>query len=316
MEYNQFVDDVKNCIRVKVDEEYEVKVNRIKKNNSVVLDGIVLFKEGDTISPNIYLNSYYSRYMDGESVDTIADDIINMYQESKRSQAPEYEQFEFSFEQVKDKIIYRLINYNKNTKLLEEVPFVRFLDLAITFHCLVKQDEDGIGTIRITNEHAECFGVTVKELMQLAIKNTTRLFPIKISSMEEVIYELMKRDFYELCPIGDCEGDEMFRQMMSQMLPDESAPKMYILSNETGINGATAMLYRDGIKEFANRLDSDLYILPSSIHEVILVPYDETLRKEELRNMVCEVNSSQVPIDEVLSDKVYIYHRKNNRVEI
>lgn len=320
MEYNQFVDDVQNCIRVKVEDGYEVKVNRIKKNNSVILDGIVLFREGDTISPNIYLNNYYSRYMEGESVDTIAQDIINTYKESKRRQAPEYEQFEFKFEfkfeNIKDRIVYRLVNYSKNTKLLEEVPSVRFLDLAITFHCLVKQDEEGIGTIRITNEHLENFGLSVKELMQLAVKNTSRLFPLKISTMEDVIYSLFKKELCGMAVSSEEENEEMFRKLFAQILPEDGGPKMYILSNEAGINGATAMLYRDGLKEFANRLDCDFYILPSSIHEVILVPYDESLSREELKNMVSEVNGSQVPVDEILSDKVYIYRRKNNRVEI
>lgn len=312
MEYNQFVDDVKNCLRVKVEEEYEVKVNRVKKNNSVVLDGIVFFREGDSISPNIYLNSYYSRYMDGESMEVIANDILAVYEKSRKSVNEEYEGFDYSFESMKDKVIYRLINYNKNAGLLEEVPHIRFLDLAITFHCLVRQDVDGIGTIRITNEHLVEWDLTVKELMKLAEANTRRRFPIKISTMEQVIAELMKKDLAMMCP--DEEYKEMMDAMMAEMLSQTSSPRMYIVSNEAGINGATAILYKDAIREFAEKMETDFFILPSSIHEVILVPYDESLSRKELKDMVMEVNSSQVAIEEVLSDKVYVYHRENNRI--
>ncbi len=314
MEYNQFVDDVKECLRIKVDDQYEVKVNRVKKNNSVVLDGIVFFKEGDNVSPNIYLNSYYSRYMDGESMDTIANDILSVYENSRRRVSEEYKTLDYTFDGMKDHIVYRLVNYNKNKELLEEVPHVRFLDLAITFHCLVKQDEEGIGTIRVTNAHLVEWDCTVKELMQVATNNTKRLFPVRISTMEQVITDLLRKDFSIMYPEGGC--DDAVEEMIAEMVGGMKCKSMYIVSNELGINGATSILYQDVLYDLAAKLETDFYLLPSSIHEVILVPYEEDISRAELRSMVKEVNATQVAVDEVLSDKVYLYRRDKNRIEM
>ena len=341
MEYQQFVDDVRDCISVKIEKDYEVRVNRVMKNNSVELDGIVFFKSGDTISPNIYLNQYYVRYQEGEDLETIVEDIIDTYQNSMKEQAKEYGDLTFSFEQFKDNIIYRVVNYNRNKALLESVPHVRFLDLAITFHCLVKQDNSGIGTIRLTNEHKEMWDLTVKQLMQLASENTERLFPLRINTMEEVLTELFKKewessdkedvekvvretdkddelslDFIEESALEEEYTEEMLDAMLADLMQQQNTPKMYILSNSVGINGATAMIYREAIRNFADKLDSDFYILPSSIHEVILVPYEDGIRREELKDMVNEVNCTQVPVEEVLSDRVYIYRRNTNMIEI
>ncbi len=338
MEYQQFVDDVKDCIRFKVDSGYEVKVNKVLKNNSVEMDGIVFFKSGGTISPNIYLNQYYVRYQKGEPLEEIADDIIDTYENSMREQADEYGTLTFSFEKLKNSIIYRVVNYSRNKVLLENVPHIRFLDLAITFHCLVKQDDSGIGTIRLTNEHKEMWNLSMKDLMQIATTNTERLFPIRITTMEQVLSELFRK---ELEPVKDMEQElpftevededwlekmndsqeneyteEMLDAMLNDMLKNQQAPTMYILTNSAGINGATAMIYKDAIRNFANELKTDFYILPSSIHEVILVPYEERISKEELKDMVGEVNCTQVALEEVLSDRVYIYRRETNMIEL
>ena len=341
MEYQQFVDDVRDCISVKIEKDYEVRVNRVMKNNSVELDGIVFFKSGDTISPNIYLNQYYVRYQKGEALEAIAEDIIDTYENSMKEQAQEYGDLTFTFEQFKDKIIYRVVNYNRNKALLENVPHIRFLDLAITFHCLVKQDNSGIGTIRLTNEHKQMWNLTVKQLMQLSSDNTERLFPIKISTMEEVLTELfrkewetanqddveqlvseldsneeMKQEVLEESELAEEYSEEMLEAMLNDLKKQQTSPRMYILSNSVGINGATAMIYKDAIRSFAEKLDSDFYILPSSIHEVILVPYEDCISREELKDMVNEVNCTQVPVEEVLSDRVYIYRKDTNMIEI
>lgn len=316
MEYRQFVDDVSDCIRFKVERGYDIKVNRIMKNNSIELDGIVFFKEGDMISPNIYLNSYYERYQSGESMESIAEDIIEVYETSMRTQSEEYCHFNFSFDEMKDTIVYRLVNYQKNRKLLQEVPHVRFLDLAITFHCLVKRDGQGIGTIRLTNEHTSEWKVKIKDLMKLAITNTTRLFPAKLSTMEEVIADILQKDFSEMYETAKEENEAMLQAMLSNLLQEQRDPQMYILSNDIGINGATSIIYKDVIKEFSEEKDCDFYILPSSIHEVILVPYEEELEVQELRGMVMDVNGSQVPEEEILSNRVYIYRRGTNSIEV
>lgn len=327
MEYNQFLNSITECIQWKVDGEYEVKRNHIMKNNSIELDGIVFFKEGDNISPNIYLNHYYSRYQNGESVDAIANEIIHLYHKGMEAKEVSDYQFEFTFESMKPVIVFRLVNYKQNKQFLTGVPHIRFLDLAITFQCLVKHDGDGIGTVRITNDHLVEWNVTVKELMQLASKNTKRLFPPKIRTMREVMVDILKNDFNKVSGNDEeavdhlsCNQDEEMEDLIAQLLGDkervDSQVPMYVLSNESGINGASAMLYNNELKQFAMELDQDFYILPSSIHEVILVPFSKEIQREQLMDMVKDVNMTQVPKEDILSNKVYLYHRETNVIEI
>ena len=327
MEYNQFLDDVKKCIEWKVDDDYDVKINRIMKNNSVELDGVVFFKNGDNISPNIYLNPYYDRYQNGESVEVIANEIIKIYYSAMHEQGTESYNIQFSFADMNSFIIYRLVNYSKNKKLLEGVPHIRFLDLAITFHCLVKHDEDGIGTVRITQEHMQGWKTSVRELMRLASVNTPKHFPIRIRNMDEVIREILKKDIFEMFDrydvrfgedkdIEDIEqsANDSLSRMLAESKSEQEMP-MYIMTNANGINGASVLLYQDAMKNFAIEKNCDFYVLPSSIHEIILVPYQERLDRDTLTNMVLDVNRTQVPVEEILSNKVYLYKRDTNSFE-
>lgn len=331
MEYSQFLNEVETCIKHRYGEEYQVEINRVMKNNSVAYDGLVIFKEGNYVSPNIYLNQYYPSYQEGASLEQIVDEIMKIYSESEVEKAAIQSQFEFefSYEALKDHIFFRLINYGRNKKLLEEVPHIRFLDLAITFHCLMKQDETGIGTIRLMNEHLEAWGVTVKELMRLASENTKRLFPPRIRSMQDVLKDIFAEEYLYQQLQAEEEGEllgssqqceQEAREHLEQMDQEKSMEvdpmPMYIMSNKTGINGATVMIYKNEIKNFAYQLDTDFFILPSSIHEVILVPYGMGTDIKALQKMVMEVNASEVPEEEVLSDHVYIYHRDTNTIEL
>lgn len=304
---------------------YDVDIYHVIKNNSLELDSLTIRNKNSRISPNIYMNDYYEKYKYGESVENIASEILQVYEDSNEEDGFN---INFTFDEMKSKIVYRIINYGKNRKLLKDLPHVRLLDLAIVFHCLVKNDINGIGTIRITNEYMKEWDTDVEELMNLAGDNTQRFFPADIKPMSEVIESIIRRDIDKY--IGDFNPDEWseftgddidlnredaMMDFLKEIDEMEQIP-MYILSNSNGINGASTILYTNVLKEFAISQDSDFYILPSSIHEVILVPYIKDLSIESLKEMVLNVNETQVPEEEVLSNQVYIYRRSTNTIEI
>jgi hypothetical protein len=273
-----------------------------------------MLKEGKNFAPNIYLMPYYESYLKGTSVQEITDRLCEIYEQCRVPVIKE--DFTYSFEEMKPFIVYRLVSYEKNQKLLCKMPHIKYLDLAITFHCLVRDDEDGIGTIRITNEHLKMWNTTLSELNSLSKKNTARLFPPSIRSMDEVLKGLLRA---EMENEEDCEEEKDFEENLydNGTYSCSAAPiqnKMYILSNIKGINGASCMLYEDVLRKFADSIRSDFYILPSSIHEIILVPYQENMKKETLEEMVKDVNRTQVAQDEILSDRVYYYSREHNAI--
>lgn len=194
------------------------------------------------------------------------------------------------FENVRGKIIYRLVNYEKNKELLEDCPHRRLHDLAVTFRWVAHIDDDGVSTSLITNRQVKEWGITVNDLVLAAQQNTPRLFPAKIIDMEEMLAGKVSFILYP------------------------SAIPMYILTNEQEINGASALLYGDVLKDFADKKGTDMYILPSSIHEVILLPSDRINDPTKLLSMVHDANTTVVSIGDVLSDSVYYYDRKTDHI--
>lgn len=293
-------------------EEYNIQLNTILKNNSITMDGVVILKDGAKITPNIYLEEYYLLYEQGKSMEEIVSELIHVYFDKVRERSDV--DIQFTYEAMKSQIIYRLVNSEKNRELLAECPHIEFLDLAVTFHCLVQDEMDSIGTIRITNEHLKLWQITTAELYEQAKENTPKLMPPVLRKMEEVLREILNE---EKLPMNEEQIQiELQRLEEDSQVPEHERADMYILSNTKGINGASCLLYSDIIRNFSRLLQCDIYILPSSIHEIILLPAVDAYRKEQLEEMVSEINQTQVPYEEVLSDHVYYYSFLDNQMKV
>lgn len=299
LDYVSFIDFVKEEIEERMGDGYQVKIYKVMKNNSLELDSLIVLQEGRNFAPNIYLNAYYESYIAGTNLVDIINRLCMIYEHCS---VPVLQgDFEYSLDTMRPYIFFRLVSLDKNKKILSQTPHLPFIDLAVTFHCLVRDEDDAIGSIRITNEHMKLWDVNLAQIRKLAFANTKRLFPPIIKPIEKVISDLIKGDSLQ-------DNNSDFHDS-----PNGSYP-MYILTNEKGINGASCMLYKDVVKDFANLINSDLYILPSSIHELILIPMENNTEKERFSQMVTEINTSQVPIEEVLSDHVYMYSLKTNTI--
>ncbi|MFT4143106.1 MAG: DUF5688 family protein [Mobilitalea sp.] len=313
--YASFVDDITEMVKCKLGREYDINVIKVTKNNSIELDSLVIRKKGRNFAPNIYLLPYYEAYMDGVSLQELTNRLC-MSTNNYSDPFPE-RNLNLSLDEMKDNIVIRLVNYDKNKKLLESIPHIKYLDLAVIFHCLVHSIGEGIGTIRVTNEHLKLWNMTLDEMESLALKNTTNRFPANIRSMEDVIGELLNEELAEPSLPSDLQEEiDQLKQETKQLSEINSNTNMYILSNNKGINGAACLLYKNVLKQFAEQLQSDFFILPSSIHEVILIPYHSSISYQQLTKMVQEVNLTQVAGDEVLSDKVYYYSRSKDAISI
>lgn len=312
MQYEEFIALMQTCIEQIATPNYQVQFHSVMKNNDVEQNGVILMKEGERVSPTIYLGSYYERYLQGESISDLSREIVELRVITMQGNIIDEAMEDMSLDRWKDKIIYRVVNRKSNRKRLLGVPIMQFVDLAITFHCLVRNNDDGIGSFLITSELMESWNLTVKELYQLAGVNTPRLFPPNIKTMEEVLQEMLE-PMTESSPQVFSEENEEEEEIPTQL---ELSHSMYILSNSNGINGASALLYPDVIENFSNKVKSNVYILPSSIHEVILVPFQEDIDKSQLIQMVNEVNETQVAKEEVLSSSVYYYDRLRKELTV
>ena len=253
-DYNTFILELTDQVKEIMGEEYTVKVFKVMKNNSLELDSLVLLKDGKNFAPNIYLLPYYESYLEGIGINELSERLCVMYRSCTAPMSKG--DFNYTYEEMKPNIIYRLVSYDKNKKLLEKIPYIKYLDLAITFHCLVHNDEDGIGTIRITNDHMHVWNASLQDLKILAAKNTEKRFKPVIRSMDEVIRNMITEENgnYHDFP------EELLLELPSEQ--EYSNPnKMYILTNQQGINGATCLLYKNVLKQFSEQVQSDLFIL-------------------------------------------------------
>lgn len=298
MTYQEFKQRILKTVQQELGTSATVSIQDIIKNNNTHLDGMTIFSAGYNVSPTIYLNYYYKEYEKGRSFSDICQDILKIYRDNRPDSNIDISFFTI-YDKVKTRIVFKLINYERNRELLSTVPHFRFLDLAIVFNCLVKTDHTGTATILIQNRHLSFWNITKDDLYALAVSNTPKLLQYDLRNMTDVLKEL-------LC--GDSD-------IPAELCTDSSCP-MYMLSNRSKLNGSGCILYQNLLQDFANRLNSDLYILPSSIHEVLIIPADKNSSYDELSNMVREVNATQLSKEEILSDHVYYFSKESGRLTL
>lgn len=291
MEYKEFVEYIKMNAGYIAGEGGNITINHVIKNNGCEMDGLVITEKGKDIAPTIYLDSFYELYTNGENIKNIIRQIEVIYEQNKNNVTFDVNILKH-FDTIKDKIVYKVVNYRSNEKLLEQVPHKRILDLAVVFYCLLDNEYGRSATALIYNNNLKNWNVTIDDVYKAALKNTPDLLHSKISSMAAL---------FEKCGVN-VDGEEVD-------LKDYVPSDMYVLTNESKLNGAACILYENVLYDFAQKLGADLYILPSSVHEVILLPKLSMFEKDELVNMVKEVNTEGVAADEVLSDHVYEYNR-------
>lgn len=284
MTYFQFIHAVETKVKKEVKEEKTVSIHTNVKNNGVKRSGIMITEKGINISPTIYLEEYFQQFRRGYPLEQIAKDIVELYEKIRFQNSWEEGEKVKDYEFIKDKIIYRLIGREENQELLEEIPYKSYLDLAIIYYVLLEVDEYGMASMMIRKEHMEMWKVTEEDLYYLACKNTQELLPYEFAPMRTVIEELL-----------GFEAEEN---------PTE---KMYILSNEMRSYGAAALIYPDCLRKIAAEVGENFFVLPSSVHETIIVAESEAPDKEELCSLVEEINETQVEAEEVLSDRAYYY---------
>lgn len=322
MEYQEFLEYIKDHIVETLKEyrrtqdveeagfelqEYEVMLQKISKNNGILLDAITLYREGQKISPNIYVNAYYEQYRMGRPIDWIMQQMIIDYEEKMEEADTLQVDNVYNFEEVRTKIVLRLINRERNELELQHCPHIPFLDFAITFRYLAAKDALGVASSIISNQEFNAWGITVEELYEIALCNTMQHFPWRMDSLAKVITECLSKDMRKLLPADVYEA-------MQEAMSKQCGGNMFVLTNDVGINGATCILYEKVLENFAKVQERNILILPASVHEVILVPEEEDTDELFFSKLVVEANQSSVGLIDLLSDRIYYYDRERKEI--
>ena len=272
----------------------ELVVMPVEKVN-MTYDGISIRGKDTNISPTIYINDMYEKYQNcGDLEETLmaACDLMAM----EFAKTPQVVDVDSLYKDANEKVVFQLINTEQNRSFLEQVPHREFQDLSIIYKLVINADAESIQSIKVTNSLAERLGMNEEQLFKYAAENTRRILPTRIRNMNDVMKEMF---------LSDGMPEEIAEMMIREVPPEQT---LWIISNNRGIDGAVSMLYENELHELAENLESDLYILPSSVHEVLAVSTELT-DPEELAQMVAEVNMQKVALEERLSNQVYHYDK-------
>lgn len=303
MNFEKFKNAVTDGIREYLPDQFEIAnvgLQVVTKNNNLQLTGLIIQRVGRNIAPTIYLENFYDKYQEGTDLQEILRLIADMRMEHEVNGDFDVSQIT-DFAKCKDKIFPRLISAGWNKELLENRPHVLIEDLAVTFFINLRDNENGSMNTQIHNKLMQIWGVTAEELYELAVKNLSDSDIGTFSPMNEVMAETMLPIL-----IAECDGDkDAAVQMIQEILSSDD--DMYILTNKNVNYGASMLLDKSMMQKVIDRIGEDFYIIPSSVHESIVIPADKNLEHEELKKMVHEVNVTQVSVEERLSDNVYRY---------
>lgn len=293
MELREFAGIVCEGIQKKMGEGFQISVTSDANGFLSERTGILFMgKQGD-ISPAIFIDDLFADYSKkGKDVEGIVREVIERYEKSLKA-VRDVHRLDFAWESCRKRVIYRLMSRHRNRKMLQTMPYIPFLDMAITFHVVVGINQKYMQTIKIDHELQKRWNVSVERLLKMAEHNTEQILPFEIYDMER----LASKQGYE-----NLSYEEEFRNT-----------NMIVMTNSIGIYGASAILYPGLLEALAQELECDIYVIPSSVHEMILIPAEDESVYGELSSMIHEINQRFVPADEVLSDQVYVFIREENK---
>lgn len=292
MNFNEFKSTVEAQIKDFLPSDYAdatVEVNEVVKNNDTKLHGIVIRKLNNPVAPCIYLESFYEKYEDGYSLNDVLYDIANMRVQNER-QDINADDF-CSWDKVKDKVVVKLINKNMSGDYLKDKPHKTFEDLATVYMIEAFSSDNGSGHVAVSDKIFAEYNITLDELHDAAMNNLIKQFDFK--GMRELLISM---------------------GLPEQMIPVDDA-EMYVLTTQNKMFGASLILSDTIMKTIREKIGRDFVIIPSSIHEVIILPIpEESMNMSDITEMINSVNSSSLESVDVLSDHPYLY-TKNNGIE-
>lgn len=261
-----------------------VRIKDISGSGTAHLEACSINIPGKKLTPVFYPSYFYEKYMSGTSFSEIIENIKDSIRYSSDDGIDYNDVADYSV--ARGHIIPKLVNMKKNADWIENVAHKSFLDLVVIFIYVIRAEGDELVSFTVSWEQLNDWNQTIDSLYYDSVKNAPALFPLSIQSIDDVL------------GLSGNVGDKTF----------------YVMTNNRRHYGAACMLYDHALSDFADRLGENFHIIPSSVHEVLIVPDSLGIPADELRDMLCDVNQSIVRDDEILSDRIYYYDRKSDIV--
>lgn len=275
----------------------QVEIRPVEKLQGESYTGLSIQPNDSPMEATLNLDTVYNQMVDqGKSFQEVADDLITHVADIIVDM-PKIDVNDITnYDQMKNTLVVQVIPTDRNAEMLADIPHKNIEDMSLVYRMQIDQNENGTSSVLITNAMLENYGVTVDQLHQDAMDAAVINNPATFRSMQEVLSDLMG--------------------MPADLMPPMDGPQMYVASVENSLNGAGVIAYPDFMNQVAEQVGGDFFVLPSSVHEVLVVPDDGSIDRHDLESMVREVNASEVLPKDQLSDNVYHYDSQDQVFEL
>lgn len=295
MNFEEFKNVVVDGIREWLPESLKaasIELQTVSKNNDIRLTGLLIRRKDCNIAPTIYLDGFYQKYSNGEEMSSIMKQIAEIRVQHDSTRNCEIDSI-LDFEKAKEHIMPRLVCAESNQENMKKRPHILVEDLAVMFVIELGKDEEGEATIPIHYGIMELWGITAEQLFRIAVENLEKAECGVFISMNQVLASLTGNEGL----IENADG-----------IPEDG---MFVLTNKNKVNGAGVVLDKYMMESVIERVGDNFFMLPSSVHEWIIIPDKMEMNTEDLETMVKEVNATQLQEEEILGNRVYHYTIEN-----
>lgn len=308
MNYRNFTEQIKKEIVKRLGDDFSVHLHQETKNNGEKRTGLLIGTQETNIFPIIYLEEYYEAYKNGKKIEEIVEELQQLFFTIRKRESWNSRKL-LNYKNVKDQIGIRLINTDRNQEILKKLPHIKFWDLSAVFYVLLGVSEEGTASMVIANQHMNQWGIKVNTLWEDALKNSSQYLRPEFSTMS---YALKNAISYPANPQG-----KYTENIFESCELEKDRHGMYVLSNQIRNYGASCIIYPSIAERIGRILETDYYIIPSSVHELIIIPAEGSeICPDEINEMIQNVNRDMVSREEVLSEHCYKYLRGDNKIII
>lgn len=283
---DEFISQCRNTLCEYGPEDMRIEERMVNKAQRGTLNGLLFIKEGTNCAPTLYVEDYYKEYTRGAGIKALSRFAVTTAAQSMDMADSLADKAEDMVGGSSD-LVVRLLNKNKNKEYLKGVPAK---DTCCGFELIAYLESGEFGAV-VTEELLEAMGMDRNELFCKAIENTQEKYPAILCDLAESALILQM----------ECEN---LLESKAKLAPADSGPG-YVLSNSSFYWGAGALFYPGVIERIHELLDGDFYVIPSSIHELIVVAA-EGQDPQKMVDMIREANRTVVDEKDVLADDLYI----------
>lgn len=308
MTYNEFKNEIMESVQKKLNEtagsDFKVETHVFDKVN-YSYEGLCICDESkkSSSSPVFNIERFYDEYTQGRKTDDLAEEIVDIFKNTMNVREQHMDMISDAYKddsRIRDNIIFQLVNTEQNYNVLSDIPHREVEDLSVIYRWIVKEDAEGLNSVIVNNKLADKLSLDEEQLYKLAYENTRRIMPPVVKALSSVVKEM----------INNTGMSETFD---ANEVPDNL--NMWVVTNDRCLNGATTILYDDVLDVISEKLGNDIYILPASVHDVIVVPATFG-DPDSLAMMVTDINMANVELAERLSNQVYLYDRDTRKLSM